>query len=250
MSSPANRSTSTPPKRSLGSGVVFGIVIAVVVLVGLVVVLLTAGDDDGDDEASPVPTASAPAANDDATQQSAATIEIPEEYVGEIRPVTVTGTPLPPLDDAGEAVGTIVPTVTGESFDGTPVEIAAGDGHTMVVVLAHWCPHCNNEIPRLIQLQEEGRLPADLRIVGVSTAANAGQPNFPPSEWIVDKGWPWEVLADGVDADGAFLASAAYGVDAFPFVTVFDSNGAVTARWSGESDVDELAEKIDQAVGA
>jgi hypothetical protein len=31
---------------------------------------------------------------------------------------------------------------------------------------------------------------------------------------------------------------------------VFDSDGAVTARWSGESDIDELAEKIDQAVGA
>jgi thiol-disulfide isomerase/thioredoxin len=246
----SNRARPTPVGGGLGPAIVIGIVVAAVVLVGLVVVLVAGvgGDDDDGDNASPAPSAAAAVTG--ANGETSTSIEIPEEYVGEIRPVTVTGTPLPPLDDADEAIGTIVPTVAGESFDGTPVEIDPGEGHTMVVVLAHWCPHCNDEIPRLIQLQEDGRLPSDLRIVGVSTAVNADLPNFPPSEWIVDKGWPWEVLVDGVDADGAFVAAAAYGINGFPFITVFDSNGAVTARWSGESDVDELAEKIDQAVGA
>jgi cytochrome c biogenesis protein CcmG/thiol:disulfide interchange protein DsbE len=234
-----------PAKRSTGTAIVVAIVVAVVVAVGLGVVLLTGDDDGGEDASVPPPTASAPSADDDATP-----FDVPAEYEGEIRPVTVSGTPLPAYTE-DEAVGAIVPTVSGESFDGTPVVIGpSGDGPTMVVLLAHWCPHCNNEVPRLVELHRDGRLPANLRVVGVSTAVNAQRPNFPPSRWLSGEEWPWEVLADGVDPSGSFVAAAAYGLDELPQVMIFDAAGAVIERWSGESDIDELAERIDQAVGA
>jgi thiol-disulfide isomerase/thioredoxin len=206
---------------------VVGAVVAVIAVIGLGVVLLAGSDDDGDG-----------ASGGDTVPADV------EQY----QPVTVTGAPLAPLDpelEADPAVGTTAPVVDGASFDGTPVTIGAdGTDHTMVVVLAHWCPHCNAEIPRLIELQEQGRLPENLRIVGVSTSVASDAPNYPPSTWIVDKGWPWEVVADSESQQ----AAVAYGVSGFPFVTMYDPSGVVTARWSGESSVDELAERIDAAV--
>ena len=82
--------------------------------------------------------------------------------------MTVEGSALPPLPDSGDdpAVGLTAPVLTGESFDGSAVTTASEGGPVMVVVLAHWCPHCNDEIPRLIGLEEDGRFPDDLKIVG------------------------------------------------------------------------------------
>jgi cytochrome c biogenesis protein CcmG/thiol:disulfide interchange protein DsbE len=239
------RATAAAPQGSPGVAIVVGIVIAAIVLVGLGVVLL-AGGDDGGETSSPVPIASDPSSDDDA----GSTIDLPQEYDGEIRPATVSGTPLPPYTE-DEAVGAVVPTVSGESFDGTPVVVGpSGDGPTMVVLLAHWCPHCRNEVPRLVQLHDEGRLPADLRVVGISTAVNAQRPNFPPSRWLAEEGWPWEVIADGIDSTGSFVVANAYGLDELPQVMIFDADGRIIERWSGESDADELAERIDHAVGA
>ena len=50
----------------------------------------------------------------------------------------------------------------------------------MVVLLAHWCPHCNAEIPVLNEWRDSGEIPDGLNIVGVSTGASADAPNFPP----------------------------------------------------------------------
>ena len=235
---PAARPQPGPaPTRRSSTPWIVGIVVAVIAVLGLAVVLLSGGDDEDEDvDAAPIAT-------------TAVAPGEPSADIAQYRPIEVAGEPLAPLEDPADdpAVGTTVPTVTGASFDGTPITIGPrAEGPTMVVVLAHWCPHCNAEVPRLIQLQQEGRLPADLRIVGVSTAVAADRPNYPPSQWVVDKGWPWEVVADSEEQAGA----AAYGVTGFPFVTVFDEDGTVTARWSGESDVDELADQIAAAVGA
>ncbi len=58
----------------------------------------------------------------------------------EARPVAVAGEPLPKLDDAAHAdaaIGVVAPTLSGQSFDGTPVQIGGGRP-TLVVFLAHW----------------------------------------------------------------------------------------------------------------
>ena len=57
----------------------------------------------------------------------------------------------------------------------------------MYVFLAHWCPHCNDEIPELIALDENGDIPENLAIVGISTAVAPDRDNYPPSEWLADR---------------------------------------------------------------
>lgn len=159
--------------------------------------------------------------------------------VGETRPVTVVGTPLPALPQSGAdtAIGLTPPTLNGSTFDGSPVDIVPGAGRAkMVVFLAHWCPHCNNEIPVILRWAATGGQPDNLDIVGVSTAANAQRENYPPSKWIVAKKWTWPVLVDSIDAE----AAAAYGVTSFPTIVIVGPDGLVKARSSGELAETEL----------
>ncbi|MET0911094.1 MAG: hypothetical protein ABWZ99_16630, partial [Ilumatobacteraceae bacterium] len=67
----------------------------------------------------------------------------------ETRPVTMVGEALPEYEGLAvdPAVGMASPVVTGEQFDGAPITIGGpADGPTLLVFLAHWCPHCNAEI--------------------------------------------------------------------------------------------------------
>jgi cytochrome c biogenesis protein CcmG/thiol:disulfide interchange protein DsbE len=157
----------------------------------------------------------------------------------ETQPVTVIGAPLPQPDadaDADPAIGMTAPTLNGFGFDGSPIDIVPGGRAKMVVFLAHWCPHCNREIPVLQSWADDGGVPADLDIIGVSTAVNPQRDNYPPSEWIADKGWTWPVLADSADSE----AATAYGVWAFPNFVIVGADGKVKLRSSGELQVGDL----------
>ena len=178
--------------------------------------------------------------------------DLPAEYLPAIGPVEVIGDPLPPLtigpDDPREddvAVGMRAPVLVGVGYDGATVRIdAAADGPTMVVFLAHWCPHCNAEVPRLNQLRDQGRFPADLNVVAVATASDPSRPNFPPGQWLAGLDWTYPAMADGIDVQAGYIAAAAYGVSGFPFVALVDGEGNVAARWSGESTPDEVVDRI------
>jgi len=204
----------------------FVIVAGVVVLIiaaALIAVLATGGSDDSGDSS--------------ASGDSGAEIE-------QTRPVEVTGEALAPFEDpaADPAVGQASPVVTGQGFDGTAMTIGgAGDKPTLLVFLAHWCPHCNREVPEVIKLNDAGGIPADLDVVGISTAVASDRPNYPPSEWIVDKGWPFPTMADSENSE----ALSAFGGTGFPFLVMVDSDGTVLARQSGESTADELGAWID-----
>ena len=77
----------------------------------------------------------------------------------------------------------------GKDYDGNPVTITPGeDGPLMLVFLAHWCPHCNAEIPVLQEWEASGAIPEDLSIVGVSTAVVRDRPNYPPGR-VADRRW-------------------------------------------------------------
>lgn len=161
--------------------------------------------------------------------------------------ITVDGDPLEPYDELVEdpTVGSAAPVVSGESFDGTPITIGGPtENPTMIVFLAHWCPHCNDEIPELIALDEAGELPEGLDVIGVSTAVDPSADNYPPSEWIDEKGWPWPTMAD--DAD--LTAIIAMGGTSFPFTVVLDEDGNVLARKAGTSSADEITAFLDDAL--
>jgi cytochrome c biogenesis protein CcmG/thiol:disulfide interchange protein DsbE len=150
--------------------------------------------------------------------------------------VTVTGTPLPRFTDAGSdpATGKPIPTVKGENFAGEPVTISPTTGRAqMVVFLAHWCPHCNREAPRLAGYLKAngGAPPANVDLTIVPTGSNAQAPNWPPSQWVVQMGLgSVNTLVD----DQRQTAAAAFGLSAYPFIVMVDSNGKVVQRRAGE----------------
>lgn len=148
--------------------------------------------------------------------------------------VTVTGTPLPqyPRDDSAPAVGMKIPTLTGRNFAGQPVTIAPNGKALMVVFLAHWCPHCNREAPKLgAYLKQNGGTPPGVDLAIVPTGSNQTAPNWPPSQWVKDMGLgSVTTLVD----DKAQTAAAAYGLSYYPYIVLVDKNGVVVDRRTGE----------------
>lgn len=232
-----NNSKNASGKKSSGKNssnsvrlVISGVVMAIVVAF---VVAVVAGGDSSDDASTPDSTSSASIIPSGATEN---------------QPVVVTGTALLPLLDeyADPAVGQTAPSLTGATFDGSPITVTPGaDGDTLLVFLAHWCPHCNAEIPVLLDWQAAGGVPDGLSVVGISTAVSAERPNYPPSEWIAAKGWTWPVLADSVQQD----AAAAYGVSGYPFLVIVGSDGTVKARTSGEKSLEALDAWVTATLG-
>lgn len=221
-----------PPSAKSRTPWIVGGVIGLVVIVAAVIAIIASsgGGDDGGDDGSGLPVTSI------------------GEVVAEQLPVAVTGEMLPTFGSVANdtAVGMTAPTLKGLSFDQTPVEVLPGEGGPyMVVFLAHWCPHCNAEIPRLIEWAEGGGVPEGLQIVGVSTSVDANAVNYPPSEWIIDKDWPWPVMADSADRTAAQM----YGVGGFPQFVIVGEDGTVLYRNSGEMGVEDIDAAVDQALG-
>ena len=222
---------------SKSTKVVIGVVV-IAVVVALIVAIATSGGSSDDSSSSGATDGSSAVTAPGAASEVAA---------AENQPATIEGQILDPLGDpsADSAIGAPAPLLRGFSFDGRPVTIEPGDGRSyMVVFLAHWCPHCNAEVPRLIEWKNMGMVPDGLEVVGVSTGVAADRPNYPPSEWIVEKKWPWSVLADSVTQDAAM----AYGVSGYPFFTIIGADGTVKLRASGEKSIEEIDALVDAAL--
>jgi thiol-disulfide isomerase/thioredoxin len=155
------------------------------------------------------------------------------------------GADLPPFADGEDpAVGLPAPVLTGSTFDGDPITIP-GDGPAVVVFLAHWCPHCQREVPVMVDWLEENGEPEGVDLFGVATSVDPDQANYPPSEWLEREGWTVPTMVDAEDSGGA----AAYGLTSFPYFVAIDADGNVAARASGELTTDQLEQLIDVARG-
>jgi thiol-disulfide isomerase/thioredoxin len=144
--------------------------------------------------------------------------------------VAVSGTPLPTLTDSTNdpAVGKTAPTLTGVTFKGSAVTIGnTGQAH-LVIFVAHWCPHCQAEVPRIVALQKAGQIPVP--VVSVATGTSSSEPNYPPSAWLAREGWPYPVLVDTKTS----TAATSYGLPGYPFLVFVDAQGKVVRRLSGE----------------
>lgn len=211
---PKGRSTSTSSRRSLY--VIAGVVAVVLLALGVALVAGSGGDDDTATDTTSDATGSgggdAPAVPDDT-------------------PATVEGTPLPPLPSGGSdpATGTAMPTLSGTTLDGEAITIPEPGRPTMILFLAHWCPHCQAEVPVVQQWVDDGGLPDGVDLATVSTAVDSRRPNYPPAEWLDDEGWTAPVLVDGTNA-----AAEAAGLTGFPFFVAVDGEGNVVGRTSGE----------------
>lgn len=187
---------------------------AVVIVAAAIAALLLSGGAPGDPASTPPPTGSAVA--------SGAPGDAP----------VVAGTSLPafqsPTSDA--AVGQTIPTVT------SPTASIALDGRAKVLLfLAHWCNHCQEEVPRVQSWVGAGGLPADVDLISVSTAMDPGLPNYPPDAWLDREGWTAPVITDpsGVVAD-------AFGLAAFPYWVFVNADGTVQGRLTGQLQTADL----------
>jgi thiol-disulfide isomerase/thioredoxin len=145
----------------------------------------------------------------------------------------VSGTPLPPYEpDASTdpAVGQTIPTVTSPTgsieLDGTA---------KMILFLAHWCPHCQSEVPVVQAWVDAGQLPDDVELISVSTAIDPNRPNYPPGEWLERENWTAPVIEDESGA-----VASAYGMTAFPYFVFVNADGTVAGRVTGEIPATDL----------
>ena len=167
--------------------------------------------------------------------------------VEQVRVVDVGGAPLAELTGGEDgAVGQRAPTLAGASFDGEPVSMGAGlRSPQLIFFVAHWCPHCREEVPLLVEWLEQGA-PEGIELRAVSTSVNPSAPNYPPSDWLEAEAWPVPTLVDDADAS----AARAFGLSGFPFFVALDANGVVVARASGELPIDQVEELVEAARGA
>ena len=209
-------------------------------LIVVLVVVVAGGDDE---------TASGGSSGSTPTETDGGSSNIPDS-----QPVEVTGESLPTYDSAApldQAVGMTAPVVVGKNFQGDEITIdAATNGPTMVVFLAHWCPHCNAEVPRLLDWKTLGG-DEGINVIGVATAVSSNSVNYPPHEWFSSRGWSWPVLVDEKQGDGAAgTVAQAFGASAWPYFVIIGADGEVKVRVSGEVEVDRLEEIVAAALAA
>lgn len=212
-------------------------------ILALVVLGLTGGDD----------TASAPAVEQAVVESASQTIEAPAAIsfggtgIPEVGVVTLVGDPLAPVGgDTDAAVGTLAPGITATSLaSGGPITL--GPGRARVIgFFAHWCPHCQDELPEITEWLAETPLPPNTEFIAVSTAVDEGRGNYPPSAWFNDVGFTAPVL---IDDDSATLLNG-MGFSGFPAFVAIDASGVVVARAGGNIGSAGLAGLFDNFAGA
>ena len=150
----------------------------------------------------------------------------------EVSAVEVIGDDLvqPPRDaSADPGLGAVAPTLRGTDINGESIEIGPDGRPKAVVFVAHWCPHCQDEVPVLTDLISQGELPAEMDLYVVSTAVFDDRENYPPSAWLTDSGIDAPIMLDSEE----FEALIAYGGGGFPFTVYLDSENRVLKRTQG-----------------
>ena len=153
--------------------------------------------------------------------------------VPQISDVSIEGAPLPVFtgEEPDPAMEMRAPSFAATSFDGTEVSVLPGDGTAKVIgFFAHWCPHCQRELPRIADWMAVNQLPAGVEVIAVSTAVDPGSPNYPPSAWFEEEQWPAVVVRDSADSE----IGDAYGLRGFPYTVGITADGRVVARVAGE----------------
>lgn len=191
-------------------------IVAVVVIVGVIAVLAgrSSGGSSGGGSASP----------------SGGTV-VPNGKL-DFGAVNVQGTALPAKPDTGAdpAIGQTVPTISGTQFDGKQLDIKPDGTPKIIMVVAHWCPHCQKEVPLVQSWLDADGMPADVDLVTVATSNSSAKPNFPAADWLRREKWSVPTIVDDKDNQ----AGTALGVSGFPYFLVTNGQGKVVYRTSGE----------------
>lgn len=214
-------------------------------VLALVVLGLTGGDDTATSVESTADIA-APAESEPA--EALPTIGFGGGGIPEVDTVALDGDPLerliPGEDDP--AVGTLAPTITATSLaSGSAITLEPGRAR-VIGFFAHWCPHCQDELPKITEWLANTSLPPNTEFIAVSTAVDEGNGNYPPSAWFNDVGFTSPVLVD--DASATLLNGMGFG--GFPAFVAIDASGVVVERAGGNIGTEGLASLFENFAGA
>lgn len=132
--------------------------------------------------------------------------------------------------DSDSAIGQPAPDLDGVSLKGDIMTIDQVDGRGKIYgFFAHWCPHCQAEVPVLVDYLETNRLPENVDFHAVSTAVDDSRENYPPIDWFDTENWPYPVLDDSQMS----AIAAGFGLPAFPYFVVVGGDGTVVQRIAG-----------------
>ncbi|MEO6866837.1 MAG: TlpA disulfide reductase family protein [Gaiellales bacterium] len=197
---------------------VFWIVVVLVIIAGVVAIVVTSPTE---------------------TTKTAVSAAADAPVYGDI---DINGKDLPGYTQGTDAAeGKPVPAITGRGMKNQTTELVEKGEPTVIMVMAHWCPHCNVELPKVLDWSKKEGKTKGVRLVALSTAAQKGQADFPPGEWLAKEGWKFDVIFD----DEADSASETLGVKGYPFVIFVDKDGKVSKRASGEMPIDDFDREVD-----
>lgn len=203
---------------------------ALIVFAGALALIVTSLSG-GSDDVADVSTGAQASTEQESAAPAVAALSFGGAGIPEIDAVSVVGEALPAFTDPATdaAIGMTAPVTTASSLaSGTPVELGTGTAR-VIGFFAHWCPHCQDELPQLATWLDNNRLPPNTEFIAVSTAVVADRDNYPPSAWFNAEEWATPVIMD--DADATLLN--AYGFSGFPAFIAIDANGVVIDRLGG-----------------
>ncbi len=148
-------------------------------------------------------------------------------------PIDGTSAGLPPIPDPGNtdtAVGLTVPAFTAlDRTSGGELTVGPSDTSKIILVWAHWCPYCQQELPIMQDLLSSGDLDEfpSVEFVSLTTFIDPSRPN-PLDEYLEEMRFGFPVLMDPDDSLATTL-----GVRAVPAWVVLDAQGTVLGRFTG-----------------
>jgi len=146
--------------------------------------------------------------------------------------VETTADGLPPFTqgEADPALGMTLGEFSAEDWtSGEIYTVGPSDTSKIVLIWAHWCPYCQQELPIVQGLIDEGALDAypDIEFVTVTTFEDPSRGN-PLDEYLEAEQWDFPVLLDEDESLAARL-----GVQSVPAWVVLDAEGTVLGRFTG-----------------
>ena len=151
---------------------------------------------------------------------------------------TISGDVLPEYageNDINVSVGLQAPSFSGPDQNSEIISLEKNGKSKILLFLAHWCPHCQAEVPVVQEYIDTFGLPADVEVIGILTSIDRSRDNYPPHDWLVKEGWS-EIQIYDLDRE----IGTAYGLNAFPYWVTLDKELKVVNRVTGRLTPDQI----------
>ena len=145
--------------------------------------------------------------------------------------INVDGESLPQYageNDDNIALGLSAPTFSAPDQNSEIFSLEKNGNSKALLFLAHWCPHCQREVPVVQSFIDSNGVPPGIDVIAVATSIDRGRDNYPPQEWLDREGWS-EIQIYDLDRE----IGEAYGLNAFPYWVFLDKDLNVIARRTG-----------------